>query len=193
MKVMVSPVRQVTWRVDVGLGVFVAEGVLVGARVKVGMGRRVAVGNGRRVAKVCGRVAVGRGQLAVGDNIGVVRGETNSPLEMLTGETVAVGGNGCGVAVAVSVICSVRVRVAVGVQVGDGDGDGVADGCVVAVGCGVSVVRATRPSRGAPRIRASTARKAQPAKTTSATSPRPPPTANHRRAVWRVCCFSAAL
>jgi UDP-3-O-[3-hydroxymyristoyl] glucosamine N-acyltransferase len=49
-KVMVSPVRQVTSGVAVGVRVVVAEGVNVGARVKVGASGRMAVGKGRLVA-----------------------------------------------------------------------------------------------------------------------------------------------
>jgi len=181
---MVSPVRQVTTGVDVGFGVFVAEGVFVGAGVKVEMGCRVAVGTGRRVAVGRGRVAVGCNRVAVGSNVGVANGETNSPLEMLIGETVALGRDGCSVAVAVLVARSARsvgVELVVGVKVGS----------AVAVGCGASVVRATRPSRQVPRIRTSTARKAQPAKTIKVT--RPPPATANRRANRRVSSSSAAL
>jgi hypothetical protein len=117
----------------------------------------------------------------VGGDVGVASGETSPSLEMLTGETVALGRNGCSVAVAVLVARSVGVELVVGVKVGS----------AVAVGCGVSVVRATRPSRQVPRIRASTTRKAQPAKTITVT--RPPPATNNRRANWRVCSSSAAL
>jgi hypothetical protein len=123
----------------------------------------------------------------VGGNNGVASGETSPPPEMLTGETVALGWDGCNVAVAVLVTCSVRVKVVVGVQVGDG----VADGCVIAAGCGVSVARATTPGRKVTKIRASTARRAQPAKIPRVT--RPPPTANNRRAKRRVCRSSAVL
>jgi hypothetical protein len=171
---MVSPVRQVTRVVAVGLGVFVAEGVLVGPRVEVGMDRWVAVGNGRRVA-------VGRGRVAVGGNVGVASGESNPLPEMLTGETVALGKDGCSVAVAVLVARAAGVELVVGVKVG----------VAVAVGCGVSVVRATRPSRTVPTIRATTARKTQPAKTTRVS--KPPPATNNRRASRRVCGSSAAL
>jgi hypothetical protein len=117
----------------------------------------------------------------VGDNVGVASGETSPPPEMLTGETVALGRSGCSVAVTVLVARSVRVELVVGVKVGD----------AVAVGCGVSVARATRPNRQVPRIRASTTRKAQPAKTARVT--RPPPATNNRRANRRVCSSSAAL
>jgi len=169
-----SPARQVTSGVAVGGRVVVAEGVNVGPRVKVGAGLRVAVGHGRRVA-------VGRGWVAVGCSIGVASGETNSSPGVLTGETVAVGWNGCGVAVAVLVARSVGVKLIVGVRVGGG----------VAVGCGVPVAPATRPSREVPKIRARTTRKAQQANTIRVT--RLPPTTSNRRASRRVCSPSAAL
>ncbi len=187
-KVMVSPYRQVTRGVAVGIRVLVAEGVLVGVRVKMGADRRVAVGNRRRVA-AGRRVAVGSGRLvaadrgweAVGCSLGAASGETNSSPGVLTGATVAVGWDGCGVAVAVLVAGSVGFELVGGVKVGGG----------VAVGCGVSVARATKPGRKVPKIRTSTTRKAQPANTSRVT--RLPPTTNNRRASWRVCSPFAAL
>jgi hypothetical protein len=87
LKVMVSSVRQAIVGVAVGVRVAVTEGVKVGARVAVEAGRRVAVGDERRVA-------VGHGWVAVGGNVGVASGETNSAPGLLPGETVAVVGNG---------------------------------------------------------------------------------------------------
>jgi hypothetical protein len=105
--------------------------------------------------------------VAVGHGVGVANSEPNAPAGSISGEAVAVGGNGCGVAVTVSVTHSVGVELAVGVQVADG----------VAVGSGVSVTRPRMPNRGAARLiktRATIARTMQPTSITIA--PRPPPT-----------------